>query len=427
MSRIALLTPWPPQASGIADYAYDLAKVLSRQATDLAVYTTEKSPRELRGVDIHTVNDSSCFKDLNDFDTLVYQLGNNTSFHLWMIPLLNSHPGIIHVHDLVMHHMVAWQTWLEGDSGGYLEVMERWHGSSGREKAEEALRLENYLWDSDEIGDYPLSEEYLQEARGILVHSQHALAHIRRTTPHVPSFQIPQLYDLQKIKEPAARLRNIVILGGVDPQKRVDWALDALADIKDRIEPGEKLTLKIAGSIDPRCSSLEQRASDLDGATLEIDFLGRVTDNQFEQLFLEADLCIALRYPTMGETSAIVSRAMQYGVPTVVNDIGWYAELPGNIVKKLPVANCQRQLGNLLTYLINDEQAYRQWGQDCRSFAEIEFSLEDYGRHYLDICTNPRGEEMVADIVSEVFRDCGMRGSEEEDAVLYKILDESYF
>ena len=29
MKKLALLTPWPPQQSGIADYAFDLAKALS--------------------------------------------------------------------------------------------------------------------------------------------------------------------------------------------------------------------------------------------------------------------------------------------------------------------------------------------------------------------------------------------------------------
>ncbi len=37
----------------------------------------------------------------------------------------------------------------------------------------------------------------------------------------------------------------------------------------------------------------------------------------------------------MGECSAVVSRTLQMGIPCIVNDLGWYAELPP-FVEKLP-------------------------------------------------------------------------------------------
>jgi glycosyltransferase involved in cell wall biosynthesis len=427
VTKLALVTPWPPQHSGIADYAFDLAKVCSRQQVQLVVYTTEACPSALTGVEIISVDTAWDFSVLAGFDQIIYQLGNNTDFHLWMVPLLQDHPGIIHVHDLVMHHMVAWQTWLQGDTEAYLDVLERWYGKSGKLAGERALQEEKYLWDSDDIAAYPLSEEYLQDARGIMVHSQYALEHVRATTPHIPSFQVPQLYDLKARGGASNALRTIVVLGGVDPQKRLDWVIGAVAVLGDRLPENLRVKLRISGNIDPRCNHLVDQARELTGRGVQIEFLGRIDEAKFDQEFRNADLCIALRYPTMGETSAIVSKALQYGIPTVVNDIGWYAELPGHIVKKLPVERCQQILCDLLEYLVRDEAAFAEWSQRCLSFAHTEFSLEAYAKRYLEIACNPRGEEMVSDIFSSVLKECGMTGHDSEDALLGRIINEVNF
>ncbi len=45
------------------------------------------------------------------------------------------------------------------------------------------------------------------------------------------------------------------------------------------------------------------------------------------------DVCVNLRDPTMGETSAIVTQALQLGTPVIVTDTGWYAELPDFVLK----------------------------------------------------------------------------------------------
>ena len=54
-------------------------------------------------------------------------------------------------------------------------------------------------------------------------------------------------------------------------------------------------------------------------------------------LMAACDVLVNLRYPTMGETSGSVIRALSLGRPLVVSDVGWFSELPDDVVLKVPV------------------------------------------------------------------------------------------
>ena len=54
-------------------------------------------------------------------------------------------------------------------------------------------------------------------------------------------------------------------------------------------------------------------------------------------LMAACDVLVNLRYPTMGETSGSVIRALSLGKPLLVSDVGWFSELPDDVVLKVPV------------------------------------------------------------------------------------------
>ena len=49
------------------------------------------------------------------------------------------------------------------------------------------------------------------------------------------------------------------------------------------------------------------------------------------------DVLVNLRSPTMGETSGSVIRGLSLGKPMLVSDLGWFSELPDDVVLKIPV------------------------------------------------------------------------------------------
>src|SRR6202789_3640599 len=49
------------------------------------------------------------------------------------------------------------------------------------------------------------------------------------------------------------------------------------------------------------------------------------------------DVLVNLRSPTMGETSGSVIRGLGLGKAMLVSGVGWFAELPDDVVLKIPV------------------------------------------------------------------------------------------
>ncbi len=62
-----------------------------------------------------------------------------------------------------------------------------------------------------------------------------------------------------------------------------------------------------------------------------------VPEDRLWALMAACDAIVSLRSPTMGETSGSAIRALSLGKPLVVSDVGWFSELPGDAVLKVPV------------------------------------------------------------------------------------------
>ena len=60
-----------------------------------------------------------------DVDVAVYHVGNNPEIHGWIVDALRARPGVVVLHDFVLHHLVAGLTLARKDVSGYLRAMER--------------------------------------------------------------------------------------------------------------------------------------------------------------------------------------------------------------------------------------------------------------------------------------------------------------
>ena len=85
--RVAYYSPLPPERSGIADYSAHLLPALE-QRIEVKVATQRRRPP--RGCDV-----------------ALYHVGNNPDAHGWIVEALRERPGIVVLHDVVLHHLVA--------------------------------------------------------------------------------------------------------------------------------------------------------------------------------------------------------------------------------------------------------------------------------------------------------------------------------
>ncbi len=382
MRTLALFTPWPPQHSGIADYAFDLATGLAEQGVRVSVFTDEPAPAPAaRNIRLHH---SSDFPGPRHFDRVVYQMGNNARFHSSMIVPLGKHGGIVHLHDMVLHHLINDLTSGESQGQLYYGLLQYWYGDGALKRVRHWNETaDDHFMHSSGVTDIPLFDPILRFAQGCIVHSQFCQQRIKQRFPSLPCEVIPQTYlGSEAVGMRRDKTLRIGAFGNISPSKHIDKLLVAAAAA---ITHGAEIHVDIAGSLDGSGPALSTLADELD-ISRQVTFHDRVTEATFLELMRSMDVCVALRFPTMGETSGVVSRALQMGIPTIVNDIGWYAELPP-CVAKLPVDDSalRQQLCDLLLRHATNTNFHERVRSEAAHYAHDVADFDRVNRRYISI------------------------------------------
>jgi glycosyltransferase involved in cell wall biosynthesis len=308
--KAAYYSPFPPERTGIADYSALLLPVL-RERLDVVVPKRGKRA---------------------EADVSVYHVGNNPEFHGWIVDALRREPGVVVLHDCVLHHLVAGLTLARKDVNGYLRAMEREAGLPGRLLALGVVDgCVPPLW-STRPEDFPLAGEILELATGLIVHSRHVADRARASGFAGPIWHVPMPFWPPPDVHPA-RIDGDPVIGSVgflNANKRIPQLLEAFAALRER-HPRARLVL--AGPEAPGLE-LERRVAALQ---LEeaVERHGYVEEDRLWSLIAACDACVSLRWPTMGETSAGVIRVLSLGKPLVVSDVDAFAELPDEAVLKV--------------------------------------------------------------------------------------------
>ena len=172
---MVVFSPLPPTRSGIADYTAELLPALGRKAPVTVVVASERDLRLAEGAEVVSEVEYRRRSALHGLPHL-YQLGNNKHHaHIYRAALRR--PGVVLLHDPVLHHLVEELTLNRGDWAGYETVMAENYGPAGRRLAR--LRRVGVFspWQRYLL---PLHRHVLDRSRGVLVHSPVAPARRRR-------------------------------------------------------------------------------------------------------------------------------------------------------------------------------------------------------------------------------------------------------
>ncbi len=353
--KVAYFSPMPPEASGIADYSALLLPELRRHVDVEVVRRGTKRPP--RGTELP-----------------VYHVGNNPEAHGWILDALRRTPGLVVLHDFVLHHLVAGVTIGRRNGHGYLDAMEREHGVVGRLLAHGVLdkRLPP-LWEA-RPEEFPLAGEVLSLATGLIVHSLYVEDRARAAGFAGPILRVPHPAWPRPFVERADLAGDPLVgaFGNVNQSKRVPQLLEAFARLR-REHSGARLLL--VGATSPGFD-LERRLQRLglggDGIARE----GYVGEQRLWELMTSCDVHVNLRSPTMGETSGTAIRALTLGKPLVVSDVGWFAELPDDVALKVPVGEGEAiALEAALRLLADRPDARTSMGAAARTLAQGEHDL----------------------------------------------------
>jgi glycosyltransferase involved in cell wall biosynthesis len=377
----------PPERSGVADYSALLLPALGRHLQLLV-------PRRGRT------------KPLRAADVAVYHIGNDPAAHGWIVQALRRRPGVVVLHEFVLHHLVAGLTVGRRDAAGYLDAMERESGVVGRMLAHGVLdnRLPP-LWET-RPEDFPLAGEILDLARehGLIVHSRYVEERARGAgfdgriwkIPH-PAWSPPDVPRAEVSGEPL-----IGCLGHLNASKRIPQLLEAFTRLRER-NAGARLLLVGAAAARFDLDGWLRRFGLTDDPALVRE--PYVDERRLWSLLRACDVCVSLRAPTMGETSGMAVRALSLGRPLVVSDIGWFAELPADVAVKIPVDESEvHALTDALERAAGDEAR----GERARAYARGEHGVERAAEAYAAALEQAAGGAAVREaVLSEVARAAG--------------------
>jgi glycosyltransferase involved in cell wall biosynthesis len=377
--KVAYVSPLPPERSGIADYSALLLPALER-VVDVDV--VRRGARRLpRGTDV-----------------ALYHIGNNPDAHGWIADLVQRERGLVVLHDFVLHHLVAGITLGRGDRVEYLDAMQREAGAVGRMLAHGVIDgLIPPLWEV-RPHDFPLARTILDHARGLVVHSAYVAGLARNARYQGPIWQVPHpAWDIPDISPDEAIGEGFVVgcVGNLNPSKRIPQLVRAFAALR-RSRPDARLVL--AGSTSRGIDIPEELARA--GLDEGVVVLPALPEERLWSILAACDVCVNLRWPTMGETSGVVIRALGLGTPTVVSDVGWFAELPDDVVAKVPVDEEEpERLAAVLLKLGEDDDLRQSLAARAREYVGREHALERVAERYLEALEHAAGGEAVADAV----------------------------
>ena len=378
------MSPLPDCRNGIADYA---AAILRHLCNDYECICVVDTPEEV-SPDIHAIaHVISCEEYKAIASDLAHErhlahLGNNTD-HMNILDMLSITPGVVVLHDLTLHYLMeCWAAHTFGRASHIFDVSRMFHGAYAaqiiRSKFTKGVPAQFIFGEANCL-------PFLNgAARALIVHSQYGrvlatAAGFDKQIRVIPHFaQIPAPQDKQRAHSrfrarygigPDTRL--FASLGFVVPNKKISLVLETLKNLPAGI--GDWRYVIAGENKDPDVPQLI-RSLGLEDRVIVLDYL---EEAEFDTVLSACDVVINLRFPTSGETSGTVCRALAHGTPCIVSDHGWYAELPEAVTYRIdPGVRAGTDLYAVLVSCLMAPDLVQQKSAAATAYAERELTLE---------------------------------------------------
>jgi glycosyltransferase involved in cell wall biosynthesis len=361
-------SPLPPARTGVADYAAALLVELRRHGK------VEVAP-------------ARC-------DVALYHLGNN-ALHAAVYRRALEQPGVIVLHDSVLHHFLLGQL----SEAAYIEEFVYNYGEWNRGLAHDLWRSRASAAADNRYFDLPLLKRAAERARAIVIHNPAAGCVVKAHAPQARIVEIPHLFHPPPVASGADRLRyrqrlNIApgaflfgMFGYLRESKRLIPALQAFAQVH-RERPDTAML--VAGSFVSR--DLARAAAPLLGAPGVVR-LPYLSESDFWLAAASVDASINLKYPAAGETSGIAIRLMGLGKPVILTDSPECARYPEDACVRVPPGAAEGDsLRHYMILLASLREAARSIGENAAAHMQARHRLDCVGRQYWQLLAECAGK-----------------------------------
>ena len=385
--RMALITPWPKQQTGIANYVYKMVPYWAKHF-EVDVFADQTIVDDVEFLD-NPYGQLYPIKELDEkhqnYDVLLYQIGNSSEFHTGVYQYLRKYPGVAEIHDYVLHPFFYHSFFLKRQYQEYQDALVRGYGRKGQEHYQ-AVR--DKVQHPDNI-QFPMAHSVAQIATKVIFHNHWSAEQIQQECVHViplASFDYEPmeqgLDEIRRIKRKIGLENGEILLslfGFVNQNKRPEIILEVVKCLRDKGYP-IRLVCWGKSNMDSLDAIIAEKG--LRGCTTVTGFIDEVS----YEIGLElSDLVINLRYPSMGESSATLCEAFKHGKAVIVSDLNQYTEFPDEVCWKIPVGHGEVDcLTQMLEYLIEHPEVRQALGENAKAYADYVLApariAEEYKR-----------------------------------------------
>jgi glycosyltransferase involved in cell wall biosynthesis len=411
--RLAIATPWNDR-SAIARATHAIAKELRDLRVQIVIVRTETGEAralpslnqdfpiaEERGVPAPQVG--------VDVDAICYVIGNYFPFHARALRLMAEQPGIVVLHDAYLRDLA--DGWLH--AAGMRGDTALLHAALGLPEIPADATLEQSAHDA------PLVEWPAAMAIGAVVHARHYLDRVVSACPG-PVAMLP--LPGEDLGVPTPRRRNagdpirLLTVGHVNPNKLTETVVGAIA-ASSRLRSA--CSYRIAGPVEP--AMRDQISSAAERGGVEVAFTGWLSDADLRLELAAADGIVCLRRPILEGASGSAIEGLLSGRPVVVCDAGFYAEIPDELVLKVPKDANKTALIRRLEQILDEPAAMEALGVRARAWALKTFTAKRYAAGLVELVHASLKSGVMVGLVRRQVAVAGAWGLQHDDGLYARL------
>ena len=388
--KIAFVTPWPEQKTGIANYVYKLLPHLS-EYFDIDIFADNTVKNDIHFLE-NPVGKLYMIDKLEslhaNYDEIIFEIGNSAEYHSGIYEAMLKYRGIAEIHDFILHPFFYWAYFLKKRYRLYREALETGYGKEGLLHYKQIKEKSCYP-DNDK---FPMCVSVQKKARATIFHNHWSK---RQFTQTEDIYVVPHpCFDKHIVSENKEGLKQTILnklngkgthqivigcFGYINENKRPYRVLEAISQLIN-----EGFDIKLAFWGNSNIENFEDYIPEhLKKRVLVSGYLPR---DEYVCALEITDIVLNLRYPSMGEASGTLCEAFKYGKAVIVSDINQYKEFPNEVCWKVPVKQGEQEcLTEMLRYLIKNRQIREILGENARSYAENVLAPGKIAKQYARI------------------------------------------
>ena len=380
--KIAWLSPFPPQRSGIANYSYWLVKSL-RPHLDLDLYCDGPDFEELSS-EFNVLRLSEFPQRHQKYDDVVYHLGNNSLFHKQIYKFAWNYPGTIVLHDYNLSAFMHDAFYLQSDWQLYEQALVNPNGESEGRKLSALLPPLRR-----NVGGFPMSHAVVKKSKKVVVHHRWIrdqlsdAGHVQVIPHFAKSNYEPAAEQTAQFKRRFGIHENhfvLTCLGFINSNKLPQLQVEVT---KRLLAQGFPVHLLFAGETAPEVKRLQSEVEASDYRE-NITFTGYLDEIDYFSAVYSSDVMINLRNPSMGEASGTLMHALAAAKPAIVSDINQYNEFPDRVCWKVTHDENEAELlYEFLAALLSNRNVREALSENAIDYVNSVLALDRVIPHWL--------------------------------------------